>query len=173
MSIINERWPNWRQTRGLSRKESGNHPPRSFVKRFSLLKSRGRGTVSGSEQSLPPRINSDTARPCPPYTARYTHALSRNSVARCRRLELSARDNGTALSLVTLPRLLFALHVYVGHSLFAHPAVSILLFLVWLCLLCFLASAPLRFFTIELPEIGGSFLKRSFRLFLRLLFVLE
>lgn len=143
MSIINERWPNWRKTRRLSRKESGNHPPRSFVKRFSLLKSRGRGTVSGSEQSLPPRINTQRV-PVSPHTARYTHALSRNSVARCRRLELSARDNGTALSLVTLPRLLFALHVYVGHSLFAHPAVSILLFLVWLCLLCFLASVFLQ-----------------------------
>lgn len=143
MSIINERWPNWRKTRRLSRKESGNHPARSFVKRFSLLKSRGRGTVSGSEQSLPPRINTQRV-PVSPHTARYTHALSRNSVARCRRLELSARDNGTALSLVTLPRLLFALHVYVGHSLFAHPAVSILLFLVWLCLLCFLASVFLQ-----------------------------
>lgn len=79
MNIINERWPNWRKTRGLSRKESGNHPPRSFVKRFSLLKSRGRGTVSGSEQSLPPRINTQRV-PVPP-TPRVTHTRCLETVS--------------------------------------------------------------------------------------------
>lgn len=84
--------------------------------------------VSGSEQSLPPLESIARLAPSDPPLVTHTRCLETG--ARCRRLELSARDNGTALSLVTLPRLLFALHVYVGHSLFAHPAVSILLFLV-------------------------------------------
>lgn len=56
-----------------------------------------------------------------------------NDDTRCRRLELSADDNGATLSLVTLPRLLFA-PVYVGHSLFPVPACFhlVILALFWL-----------------------------------------